>query len=183
MKSFALATLAAVSQATLMTEMDYSFMKFITKFSKFYETVEEFNLRKDQFVASVQTIAELNSGNGSYKAGLNHFSDWTEEEYNTMLGLKNVLQERQDSLVKFTIEEGENVAPVDWRDAAGVVTPVKDQGACGSCWAFSATEAVESAYVIAGNEQVIMAPQELVDCSKGIFSNHGCNGGRYYDAW
>jgi len=63
------------------------------------------------------------------------------------------------------------------------VTPVKDQGQCGSCWAFSATETTESSWVIAGNEQVIMSPQELVDCAKGLFSNHGCSGGWYYYAW
>lgn len=63
------------------------------------------------------------------------------------------------------------------------MTPVKDQGQCGSCWAFSATETTESSWVIAGNDQVIMSPQELVDCAKGLFSNHGCNGGWYYYAW
>lgn len=63
------------------------------------------------------------------------------------------------------------------------MTPVKDQGQCGSCWAFSATETTESSYVLAGNDQVIMSPQELVDCARGLFSNHGCNGGWYYYAW
>ena len=72
---------------------------------------------------------------------------------------------------------------IDWRDVKDVVTPVKDQGNCGSCWAFSATETVESAYVIAGNEQVIMSPQELVDCSKSPTTNLGCKGGMYYWAW
>merc|ERR1711994_840788 len=53
----------------------------------------------------------------------------------------------------------------------------------GSCWAFSATESVESAYILAGIAPVVMAPQELVDCSRGILSNHGCKGGMYYNAW
>jgi C1A family cysteine protease len=76
-----------------------------------------------------------------------------------------------------------NADSIDWREVGDVVTPVKDQGQCGSCWAFSATEAVESAYVIAGNDQVIMAPQELVDCARGMFTSHGCSGGWYYYAW
>ena len=107
-------------------------------------------------------------------------SDWTDEEYQSILGLKDQQDFTDD------IEEWEGVADadsIDWRDVPNVVTPVKDQGQCGSCWAFSATEAVESAYVLAGNEQVIMAPQELVDCSKGLFSNHGCSGGWYYYAY
>ncbi len=181
MKTFALATLAAVSQATLMTEMDYTFMKFITKFGKFYETVEEFNMRREMFVASEQKIAELNSKNSSSKFGHNHMSDYTDEEYHKMMGLdQDILPESQ--LFPFRAQEGANSSPIDWR-TLGKVTPVKDQGQCGSCWAFSATESTESAWMIAGNDEVIMAPQELVDCAKGVFSNHGCNGGWYYYAW
>ena len=105
-------------------------------------------------------------------------SDFTQEEYNNMLGIKADLPQEDSAEVWTGVSNG----PVDWR-ALGMTTPVKDQGACGSCWAFSATESVESAWMIAGNDQVIMAPQELVDCSKGLFSNHGCNGGWYYYAW
>ena len=54
-------------------------------------------------------------------------------------------------------DESNNYSPINWVDL-GAVTPVKDQGQCGSCWAFSATESLESAYVIAGNDQVVMAP-------------------------
>ena len=54
------------------------------------------------------------------------------------------------------------------------VTPVKDQGQCGSCWAFSATEAVETAWLMAGNSQEILAPQQLTSCDK---KDLGCNGG------
>ena len=178
MKSFALAALAGVSQAALMTEMDYSFMKYITKFAKFYETVEEFNMRRELFAASEQKIQELNAGNGAARFGHNHLSDFTPEEYSNMLGIKEELPQEENT-EKFT---GVPNGAIDWR-TKGMVTPVKDQGQCGSCWAFSATESVESAYMIAGNAEVIMAPQELVDCSKGLFSNHGCNGGWYYYAW
>merc|ERR1712130_179062 len=64
---------------------------------------------------------------------------------------------------------------VDWRKE-GKVTPVKNQGACGSCWTFSTTGAVESAWAIAGNKLVSLAEQQLVDCAGG-FNNFGCNGG------
>ena len=177
---FALAALAGISSATVMNNMDYEFMKFVTNFAKFYETVEEFEARKQVFALTAANIEELNSRNTFMTAGHNQFSDWTDEEYFSMLGL---LHKEEEDTETPLFEGVSNTTGIDWRDHTGVVTPVKDQGQCGSCWAFSATESVESAYVIAGNTTVVMAPQELVDCSKGMFSNHGCSGGWYYYAW
>jgi len=69
---------------------------------------------------------------------------------------------------------------IDWRDH-NVVTPVKDQGQCGSCWAFSVTETVESAYAIQRNTTPpVLAPEQLVDCDK---TDWGCEGGIADYAW
>merc|ERR1739846_6603 len=126
-------------------------------------------------------VEEHNSSDSSYKAGLNQFSDWTDEERSKLLGLSGLLHENNEP----TISGVPTNDSIDWREIGDTVTPVKDQGACGSCWAFSATEAIESAYVIAGNDQVIMAPQELVDCTMGPgpFFSQGCNGGWYFYAY
>jgi len=62
------------------------------------------------------------------------------------------------------------------------VTDVKDQGSCGSCWAFSTTEVVESLWMIDGNDETILAPQQLVDCSWDQ-GNMGCDGGWYFWAY
>jgi len=70
-------------------------------------------------------------------------------------------------------------ATVDWRThgssiRGAAVTTVKDQGQCGSCWAFSATEAVESAYYLAGNPQYDLSPQQTTSCTPEMY---GCGGG------
>jgi len=99
-----------------------------------------------------------------------------------MMGLKDMdlTMDAADNVFEATAV---NADGVDWRTVKDVVTPVKDQGQCGSCWAFSSIEAIESAYVIAGNAQVIMSEQELVDCTKSLFGNHGCSGGWYYNSY
>ena len=163
----------------MLDQATYAFMKYVSAHGKNYDTVEEFNRRLALFLDTHAFVEERNATNSSYRAGFNQFSDWSHEEKDKLLGLKGIEATLQDDL----FVGAANASSWDWREHESVVTPVKNQGACGSCWAFSATEAVESAYVIAGNEQVIMAPQELVDCSRGLLSNHGCNGGMYYHGW
>jgi len=70
-------------------------------------------------------------------------------------------------------EESQPSTNIDWV-AAGKTTPVKNQQQCGSCWAFSATETIESAMLMAGQTPQGGAPQELVDCDS---NDSGCNGG------
>merc|ERR1719379_1440385 len=75
----------------------------------------------------------------------------------------------------------EGVKSFDWREK-GVVTPVKDQGQCGSCWAHSAVETLESQYALAGHELTPLSVQQVVSCDKGN-GDMGCAGGWYYTAW
>ncbi len=71
-------------------------------------------------------------------------------------------------------------ASFDWRNVSGTVNPIKNQGACGSCWAFSATGSLESAYAISNGVLPNLSEQNLVDCT---YSRDGCGGGFYTTAW
>jgi C1A family cysteine protease len=120
--------------------------------------------------------------------GHNFLSDWTAAEKAAIRGITepNVVREEP---THFAPEGYKSVATFDWCDTTNPMnqsqcSPIKNQGACGSCWAFSATETVESAVSIFNGVQpvLVLSPQQLVSCTQS-YGNYGCGGGWYYNAW
>jgi len=115
-----------------------------------------------------------NSGNHGWTKGVNHMADMSESEYNKLLGYKTELKKQSKNFTTVKLEVGDAPASIDWRFTA--VTAVKNQGSCGSCWAFSSTGAMEGAYAIKNGKLLSFSEQQLVDCSAS-YGNMGCNGG------
>lgn len=184
---------AILAATTLASRQDFDkqfeFIQYIAKFGKNYPTIEEFEHRFGTWAKMDSFINLVNSPDSEYThtAAHNKFSTWTTEEYEALLTLQKPLKEGHDytaqplNKVKYTEEHLQNLgitSKLDWRET-GCVSPVKDQGSCGSCWAFATTETMESAYCLNGGPLLDLSPQQLVDC--GPYS--GCNGGDYPLAW
>lgn len=156
-------------------EEEMMYMKYVTEFGKSYGTKAEFEFRLEQFKKTLAKMAEHNAQNEHQSTvGHNHFSDWTEAEYKKLLGY-NFAAEK--GLMRGELEEldtSDLADSVNWV-TKGAVTPVKNQGQCGSCWAFSTTGAVEGSMFLSTGTLSSYSEQQLVDCSKN--GNQGCNGG------
>nr|BBD74171.1 Ficin 2c [Ficus carica] len=151
-----------------------SFTRFASKYGKRYETEEEIKLRFEIFSENLKIIKSSNRKGLPYTLAVNQFADWTWEEFKQhKLGAAQNCSATNKGSHKLT----DVVLPKtkDWRET-GIVSPVKNQGSCGSCWTFSTTGALEAAYKQAFGKDISLSEQQLVDCA-GAFNNFGCNGG------
>jgi cathepsin L len=157
----------------------------VQEYNKQYSP-REYAQRKEIFEARLDSIRKHNQDNSkTWKRGVNHMSDWTAEEFQKLLGYKKHLA--YASKAKRLVEEPidislENLplpAHVDWREKK-VVTAVKDQGQCGSCWSFGTAETVESHFALAKGELLDLSEQQILDCTPNpnqCGGTGGCGGG------
>ncbi|KAH6823062.1 aleurain-like protease [Perilla frutescens var. hirtella] len=156
------------------TRRALSFVRFAHRYGKRYVSDEEVQRRFEIFAENLKMIKSHNKKKLSYTMGVNEFSDLTWDEFRKhKLGAAqncSATARGNHQLTNVVLPESK-----DWREA-GIVSPVKYQGSCGSCWTFSTTGALEAAYAQAFGKGILLSEQQLVDCA-GAFNNFGCNGG------
>merc|ERR1719261_1023709 len=146
---------------------------FKVKFGKRYGTDAEEGAAMTAFEANDEIIKRHNAdASKSYTLGHNEFSDLTFDQFKVRMGLRSPPARKKTydwSLLKTNV----TTKAIDWVEK-GAVTPVKNQGSCGSCWAFATTGSFEGAFQIAGNPLTAFSEQMLVSCDT---NDDGCNGG------
>jgi len=145
-------------------------------YGKVYNGDDDDAAHKSTFQANLAVIEEQNAKGESLTFGLNQFTDLTQEEFKVAAGFGFIPSANQGSLpiLGEHVHDGESLeSSIDW-EQRGAVTPVKDQGQCGSCWSFSTTGGLEGAWKNTAGQLKSMSEQQFMDCSS---RNHGCNGG------
>jgi len=137
---------------------------------------DEFFYRYEIFKNNVDFVNSHNAQSGkTYQVALNKFADLSAQEFAAMY---NGLRVPQGYVHKATFEVDNTIAvpdTFDWR-TQGAVTPIKNQGQCGSCWSFSTTGSVEGCHFLGTQKLVSLSEQNIMDCSWNN-GNEGCNGG------
>lgn len=153
------------------------------KFGKFYSRTEEVS-RYQVWKEHVKEIIEHNKHTTTYYKGVNNFTDMTHQEFrSTMGGCYKIPQHLLDANITSSGEASTFLPPsnvnvpndVNWV-RAGYVTPVKNQGQCGSCYSFSTTGSLEGQMFKKTGKLPLISEQNIVDCSKK-YGNQGCRGG------
>lgn len=157
------------------------------KFNLKFESGKEFVKRLEVFVSNLALIEKHNADSTqTYKLGVNQFAHLTHAEFLDQVRIGGTrppyLRKAKSELVHTAPADPSKLpSSVDWT-LSGAVTDVKDQGSCGSCWAFSAVGALESAYYLKYKSLVAFSEQEIVSCDVNG-NDAGCNGGWMDDAF
>jgi C1A family cysteine protease len=155
------------------------FEQFKQQYNKKYASCVEEQERKTIFDENLRKIKFQQAGNPHAIFGINKFSDMTPEEFKIYHNAENYYSQFESLLDLKSVPFLQGNRSIDWVNH-GVVTPVKNQGQCGSCWSFSTTGNIEGQWALAGNNLISLSEQELVSCST---NNDGCNGGMMDNAF
>ena len=194
MKPFITAALAGTGTAAMLTENDLKFVNFIAKHNKNYNTMEEYNGRKARFLEIDAEINRLNTSQTSSRHAHNSMSDWTQEEF------QSILHEMTPDTSKAEIYKPKtetNQTTPDWMSwcyYSMCATYVKNYKGdythagnyvptgCKASYAFAAISVLETNYRIREGNYLNLSEQQVIDCSDN-YGNFGCNGGDYMNAF
>ena len=155
------------------------FTNFQDRFSKRYENIQELETRFQIFRSNLRNIILHNLDHTqNFTMGINQFTDLTPQEFKDQYvgGLK--AEVGSYGCKSFSSSASGAPSSIDWREK-GAVNPVRDQGQCGSCWAFATTANAESVWAISTGQLLDLSEEFLVDCASGVgYFNMGCNGGQ-----
>ncbi|KPP56393.1 Cathepsin S precursor-like [Scleropages formosus] len=184
--SLLIAALYGAAGALLSSHLDQHWDMWKSKHNKSYRDQVDELQRRQIWEKNLRLITlhnlEASMGMHTYDLAMNHLGDLTSEEILVSLAGTRVPPNLQRGSSVFVGSSGSAVPDsVDWREK-GYVSDVKNQGACGSCWAFSAAGALEGQLMKTRGKLVSLSPQNLVDCSFK-YGNKGCNGGFMHEAF
>jgi len=173
-------------------EAEKLFIKFLHKYEKFYGG-QDYKKRFDIFKTNLQKIAQLNHLHNDNVYGVTKFMDMSEEDFKKIYLSKQPMSAVRESTKDFKVVDSVSIPndiPDSWEWVSkGAVTPVKNQGACGSCWSFSTTGNVEGQHFLKTGKLVALSEQNLVDCDHTCdpadpqSCDAGCNGGLMLNAF
>jgi C1A family cysteine protease len=157
------------------------FEAFKDKFARTYYDQAEEARRYENFCNTIEKNERLREQYPTAEWGITQFADWTEEEFESILTFRRDDTAEATNTTAQTINSGSPPATYSWLNwSPSVVTGVYNQGQCGSCWAFSATEQIESMWALAGHTLVGLSMQQITSCDP---YDDGCGGGNPYNAY